>query len=48
MKGKTMIVNFFKRFYRIIFGKRSGCCKIPNGNKITGDNQKSYVIQTSY
>jgi hypothetical protein len=40
--------GFLRRLYKkilyAVFGKNSGCCKIPNKSELTNDiQQKSYV-----
>ena len=45
MKGFNIMLEFIKK----LFGKNSGCCKIPNKNDgLNNDIQKSYVQQKAY
>jgi hypothetical protein len=45
MKGFNIMLEFIKK----IFGKNSGCCKIPNTNGgLNNDTQKSYAQQKAY
>jgi len=45
MKRIMFMIEFIKK----LFGKSSGCCKIPNTNNgLNNDIQKSYVQQKAY
>jgi len=42
------MIGYLRRFFRRIFGRNSGCCKIPNGSRTSNVSQKSYGVQQSY
>lgn len=45
MKGIMFMIEFIKK----LFGKSSGCCKIPNTNDgLNSDTKTSFVQQKAY